>query len=233
MSNTAHLSSARRPEEPQALLSELKSEVPVEAAPLLQFIVRHAGLIVAALVLFLAALAGTAAYNWHADRAVLEARTALAAAVAAEGPDRVARLEKFAAAAPDSIRAAAWLAVADAAVTQQDFAAAARAYGHVAAADADGALGLAAALNEAQALMRSGEPAKAVPVLERVVNLIPEAHRPPARVLLAEAALQAGQTQLARQTFETLAASAQGGDAEYFRFRARSLRAPATEKSAP
>lgn len=222
MSLASQGSSKRNPES-QRLISELQSEVSLEAAPFLQFILKRAGAIVAALLLFVAALAGTAGYQWYASRAALDAQKALARVMGTQEDERVAALERFAAAAPASVRTAAWLALGSAAAARQDSATAARAYAEVATADADGPLGFLAAFNEAQALMRAGESAKALPVLEKLEKTMPEAHRSLVRGVLAEAALLAGQPQRAKQIFEALATSARGGDADYFLYRARSL----------
>lgn len=219
--------------ESQALLNELQSEVSVEAAPLLQFIIRHAGLIVLLLVLFVVALAGTAGYNWYSARAAQNAQLDLARVVmSTQGADRVAALEKFVGSAPSSIRMAAWLALSEAAMAEQNFDMAAKAFGQVAAADPAGAVGLLAALNEGQALMRAGKAVQALTILEKLESLIPEAQRQLVRITVAEAALLAGNPQRAKTAFEALAAASGGTEAEFYLYRARSLEA-AAQATAP
>ena len=146
--------------------------------------------------------------------------------ITTQGAARVAALEKFVAEAPASIRMSAWLALSDAAVAEQDFSKAALAFGKVAAADPSGAVGLLAALNEAQAQMRAGQPAQAVTILEKLESLMPEAQRQIVRITLAEAALLAGNAQRAKTAFEALAAASSGTEADFYRYRARSLGAP-------
>ena len=65
------------PESP-TLLNDLKAEVSAESAPLLQFIVRHSGLIVGVVVILLVALVGTAVWRWHQGGLQAEAQTELA-----------------------------------------------------------------------------------------------------------------------------------------------------------
>lgn len=210
------------------LLTELQSEVSVEAAPLLQFIVKHMGVIVTVLVLFVLALAGTAGYNWYAERDRVQAQKELSRVVmATQGAERVKALQTFIAGAPASIKTAANLALADAAVTQQDFAVAAQAFGQIAAADSQGALGMLATLNEAQTLMRAGKAKEALPLLEKLENIMPEGQRNLVRQVLAEAALLSGDAQKAQKMFEAMAAATSGPEADFFLFRAQSVQAAA------
>ena len=208
------------------LLTELQSEVSVEAAPLLQFIVRHMGLIVLVLVLFIIALAGTAGYNWYSERAATQAQQQLSRVVlTTQGAERVKALQDFVVGAPASVKVAGNLALADAAVAQQEYMLASQAFAQIAAADSKGAVGLLAALNEGQTLIRAGKAKEAIPLLEKLEALMPEAQRNMVRLVLAEAADQAGDKAKAAKIFESIAASMPGPDAEFYRFRAQSLTA--------
>lgn len=210
------------------LLTELQSEVSVEAAPLLQFIVKHMGVIVTVLVLFVIALAGTAGYNWYAERTRVQAQKELSRVVMSNmGAEKVKVLQAFIAGAPSSIKTAANLALADAAMEQQDFGVAAQAFSQIAAADSQGALGMLATLNQAQTLMRAGKAAEALPLLEKLENVMPEGQRNLVRQVMAEAALLAGDTQKAQKMFEIMAAASSGPEADFFRFRAQSVQAAA------
>ncbi len=211
-----------------ALLSDLQSEVSTEAAPLLEFILKHAGKIAAALALFALVLAGTAGYNWYASRAADQARLDLARLViTTQGKDKVKALEAFAAEAPRAARAAALLALGDAALEVKEYDRAAAAFGRLAEADKDGALGLLAAYNQGEVLNRAGKHAEALAVFEKLENQMPESTRNTVRGVLAQTAVQAGQPERARAAFEALAASSTGPEAEYFRFRAQQLAASA------
>lgn len=217
-----------------ALLRDLQSEVSVEAAPLLQFIVKYAGLIVAVLVLFVAVLAGTAGYTWYSARAATTAQMELASVILhTQGAERVMALEHFALKAPSSVRTAAWLALADAATEQQDFVMAGKAFAQVAAADPQGAVGLMASLNEGQALLRAGHAARALEILEKLESHMPEGQRPLVQQILAEAALNAEDKARAIKIFEALAAASTGAEVEYYRFRIRGLEGAATSAVSP
>lgn len=221
----APLPSAPSAPQAPALLTELQSEVSVEAAPLLQFMIKHAVLIAALLLLFVAVLAGTASYNWYTNRTAHKAQADLARLImSTQGLDRVKALELFAAQAAPSIRTAALLALADAATAHEDFALAAHAFAQVAANDTTGAVGLLAGLNQGQALLRTGDAVQAVTVLEGVEARTPETQRTLVRQILAEAALAAKNPGRAQEAFEALAASSAGGEAEYYRHRARALK---------
>lgn len=214
------------PPEPQApaLLTELQSEVSTEAAPLLQFIIKNAALIVGALFLFVLILAGTAGYNWYTSRAAHQAQAELARVIiSTQGADRITALEAFAAQAPVSIRTATLLALAEAALAQENYTLAAQAFGQVADADKTGAVGLLAGMNQGQTLLRADKAAQAVSVLESVESRTPESQRTLVRQILAEAALADNNFARARQAFDALAGASTGGEAEYYRHRARSL----------
>ena len=223
----------RVPQAPQGnpvLLNELQSEVSHEAAPLLQFILKHAGIIVAGLVLFVLVLAGTAGYNWYNERARQDAQKELAQVLLAnEGEKLVTALEGFIPKAPATIRNAALLNLASAAMEQKAYAKAATASGDLAAADPQGAVGLLAALNQGQALILADKAQEAVTVLEKLQSLMPEGQRNVVRESLAEAALRVGDTTKAKQIFELMANSTMGAEAEFFRYRVRTIEQDATK----
>ena len=99
------------------LLRDLQLEVSQESAPLLQFMLRHAGLIAGVLVLFLLVLIGTGIYNWHGDSRAEEARDALARTlIQNQGADQVKALSQLAEGAPSSTRFAAYMALAHSAL---------------------------------------------------------------------------------------------------------------------
>ena len=64
--------------EPSPLFHDLQAEVAAESAPLLQFMLRHAGLIAGVAVLFLLVLAGTGLWGWYSGGKSEDARQELA-----------------------------------------------------------------------------------------------------------------------------------------------------------
>ena len=152
------------------LLRDLQLEVSQESAPLLQFMLRHAGLIAGVLVLFLLVLIGTGIYNWHGDSRAEEARDALARTlIQNQGADQVKALSQLAEGAPSSTRFAAYMALAHSALENGDYATAAQAYGK-AAKSTDGAFSLSASLGEAGALLKAGKNAEALTMLQSLAG---------------------------------------------------------------
>ena len=219
------------------LLRDLQAEVSHESAPLLQFMLRHAGLIAGVLVLFLLVLVGTGIYNWHGDSRTEEARDALArATLQHRGADRVKALAQVAESAPSSTRFAAYMALAQSALDNGDYDTAAQAYGK-ATKSTDGAFGLSAALGEAGTLLKAGKSAQALTLLQALQNALPGgASAPQLRQMLAEAAIAAGQKELAARTYLALARETDGVNSSYLRTRAAELDpglAAAAEPAAP
>lgn len=212
-------------QESQVILNELQSEVSTEAAPLLQFILKHAGLIMTTLGLFALLLAGTASYRWYMARATTQAQTQLAnLTMLPEGQAKFAALEQFAQTAPEQVRLAAALELANAAVNVKNYDKAAEAFATLHSIDAGHPLGDIAAFNEAQTLMRTGKFDAALSVLETLYNTVSEENRTLVNNLLAESAQAAGKTERAITAYDQLAASTTGPEAEFFRFRAQSLK---------
>ena len=218
-------SAANAPGTP-GIFGELQSEVSVEAAPLLQFIARHAAVVMVVLGLFVAALVGIGAWQWYASKRNEEAQTNLARLLLQQqGPARINALESFAATAPASSRLAALMELGLAALAEKDPARAADAFARVAALDQDKPFGAMTALSQAQALMQAGKAAEALAVLEALEPAVPAPIRVQVRGLIALNARQIGKTDRAIKAYEDLLANAQGDDADYYRFCIQQLKA--------
>lgn len=212
-------------EESSPLMRDLQAEVSSESAPMLQFMLRHAGLIAGVVVLFLLILGGTAVWSWHSAGKVDEARQELARlSMTAQGEARAKALTVLAERAPDAVRFSVYLALAQNALESGDFAAAAAAFAKAAREDAEGALGAVAALGRAGALLKGDKAAEALKELQTLQQRLPaEARSVQLRQLLAEAAAVSGQKQLAADTYLALSQESQGLDRDYFRARAEAL----------
>lgn len=210
------------PQQSSALLADLQSEVSSEATPLLESIVRHTGLIVTVLVLLVLAAAGSAVYNWYSGKQAREAQLELSRiSRTLQGTERLTALQTLAETAPASLRDAVLLEYANSAFGADDFPRAADAFARLAEADGASALHTVAILGQISSLRRAGKPADALPLLETLENTVPEASRNTVRILLAETALEAGNTTRAHRMFEELAAAAEGPEADYYRYRAQ------------
>ena len=211
------------PESP--LLRDLQSEVSAESAPLLQFMLRHAGVIAGVVVLLLLVLGGTGVWRWYHSSRGEASRDALArVALIESGAQQVASLQSLAEKAHGSVRFAVRMTLGQSALAQNQPDVAAQAYAAAAAEDPKGALGLAAGFNEAGALLKAGKAAEALALLQRLQSSLPgEVRAPPLRQMLAEAAAVAGQPQEAAKVYLALARETQGAGGDYFRACAERL----------
>lgn len=210
-----------------ALLNDLRSEVSAETAPLLQFILRHAGAITAVVVLLLAAIIGAGIWNWHTESASEDARNELTRIVLTKkGAERTQALAALAKDAPEQSRYAILVEQARSAAEDGDWAQAARAYGEAARLDSEGALGLAALLAQCGALMQTGTAeaaSEALAVLQSLGGRVDPSAAPAILRMVAEAALAAGQNDVAATAFGKLAQSGDEEDRPYYAYRAASL----------
>ena len=79
--------------EDSPLLRDLQAEVSSESAPMLQFMLQHAGTIASIVVLFVLVLAGTGIWRWYTTSKNDDARQALARIVLqTSGPDQIKQL---------------------------------------------------------------------------------------------------------------------------------------------
>ena len=212
-------------EETSPLFRDLQAEVSSESAPLLQFMLRHAGIIAGVVILFLLVLAGTGIWRWYSGGKNEDARQELArVSMTMQGQERLKALAALADKAPSDVRLSVLLAWAQSALESGDAAVAAEVYAKAAKLDADGALGLAAALGEAGSLLKAGKNAEALTLLQGLEARQPGENRSvQLRQMLAEAAARAGQKDLAAKTYQALAQEVNGLDGEYFRVRAEAL----------
>jgi hypothetical protein len=206
------------------VMGELQSEVSVEAAPLLRFIMRHVGVIVGVVLLLLAGIVATGIYQWHGSRSLREAQMALGKILTGgtTGAERLSALEAMAKGAPESMRAGLWLEVASAAQEMQDYAAAAAAFDRVGQLD-KGPLGLVSVINQSDMLLRLGDAAQSLRVLEPLLAGAPEAMRFMVRESMAGAAEAAGNTKKAVEMYQALLTSGQSQDNAYYKARIAAL----------
>lgn len=208
------------------LLQELQSEVTTETAPLLQFLMNHAAIIMAGLGVFALGLAGLGTYNWYAGNRLQEGQDTLARiAIAKQGQERLTALESFAQQAPARMTVAVQLELAAAAMEVKDYAKATKAYATAAAVAPSSASGLLATFNQAQSMLADGKAAEALTLLDALLPRVGEGSEARVRLVQAEAAIAAGKPDVALKSFEALAAKAQGAEKDYLESRVFALRA--------
>lgn len=217
------------------LLTDLRAEVGAESAPLLQFILRHAGLIACGVGLLVLVLVGAGIWSWRNDAAREEAQAELARlSLSLKGEERTKALGELAARAPADIRFSVLSAQAQSAAESQDWAQAARIYGEAARQDSEGSLGQAALFAQCGALMNAGTPesaSEALAVLQALTGRVDAGEKGVLLRMQAEAALAAGRTDVAAAAFEELAKGGDKDEEAYYRFRAAQLRG--TDAAAP
>ncbi|MDR2574132.1 MAG: tetratricopeptide repeat protein [Desulfovibrio sp.] len=208
--------------EAASLLHEIQTEISAESAPLLRFILRYANIIAGGVVGLLLLMAGTGIWQWRGSVKKAEVVDELARiTMTAQGEARVKALSALALAAPEKTRFAVQMALGQSAAESGNHAAAAAAYADIAKLDSEGALGTAAMIAQAGALLKDGKSADALPLLREAEKRLPEqARTPQLRRMLAEAAASAGQKELAAGIYKSLADTAPGREGDYFRARA-------------
>ena len=113
---------AAHPEQTPSVLSTLQSEVASEASPMLQFLVRHARVIVIGILLFIVAIIGYWVHSWQAGKQYAADAKELGAIVAiSDVKQRVDKLEAYLPSAPQTMKANAWFAVMEGARQLQDY----------------------------------------------------------------------------------------------------------------
>ena len=219
--------------EASPLLRDLQAEVSSESAPMLEFMLRHAGTIAGIVVLFVLVLAGTGIWNWYTSSKNDEARQALARVVLqTSGPEQAKELAALAEKVPADVRFSTYLALGQSAMSSGDHAAAADAFAKAAQAS-EGPIALVAGMNEAGAMLKAGKYAEALALLQKLQSSLPgEVSAPQLKQMTAEAAVAAGQTEQAARIYLALSREAQGLNAEYYHARATALAPKIVEEEA-
>jgi hypothetical protein len=215
---------SKRPAQPlPGVMGELQSEVSAEAAPLLRFMVEHVRVIVGVVFVLIAGIIATGVYQWHSSRSLREARMALGKVLlGTAGAERVNALESLIKDAPESMRIGLWLEVAAAAQETQDYAKAAAAFARVAQLDKS-PLGLASVMNQSDMLLRAGNAAEGLSVLEPLLTSAPDSMRLTVREAAAAAAEAAGNAEKAIEMYKSILLDGQGQDIAYYRARIAAL----------
>ena len=215
------------PQIPDSLMGEIQSEVAVEATPLLRFVIEKSRIIVSCVVVLLLVIIGVGGWQWHQSRVERDAHLELGRIlVGTEGAGRIAALETFLPSVPESMRPGVQLEIAVAAIGLEQYAKAAEAYGAVAAADPKGAMGLMAAMNQADVLQREGKYAEALVIFDALEKSAPESLRPSILEGQALSAEQAGKLDRALAAYESIATNlGDAGNTGYFQAQIAELKA--------
>lgn len=189
------------------LFGGIQEEVAAENAPLLNFITRYAGIIAACAILLLLVLAGMGIWNWWSAKKDNELRMEIARILLQKDINaQYGALEKLAKDAPASVKFSIYMTLAQLAREKGDFTLAAKAYANAANLDVKGSLGLAAALGEVGSLMEQKKYDEAITRIQELEKRAPNVKNSLyVQQLMADAALKAGNKQLAMEIFRKLA----------------------------
>lgn len=218
---------APNPLEQSGVIGEIQSEVSVEAAPLLKFIIKHSKLIVLLVVLLIGAIVTAGFMQWQAanKQEQAEAELGMILTGATQGADRIAALEAFIAKAPSRLQQGAWLELGMVAQQLGDHQKTAQAFDQAAQLGGTSVLASISRLNQADALMQSGKTDEALKILTALESATNGTMRTLARQTLAAAAEAAGNKELAIKTYEALAAQGPETDLAFYRARLAILKA--------
>lgn len=217
----------------QGLVQELQAEVSTETAPLLMFILNNARLLVGAVCLLVAVILGTGVWNWHAGNQLEDAQAAFGRVlINTEGEARITALQDLLPKTPKSIRISVLLQLGETAITMKQYDVAASAYAGIVALDADGTIGIMAALNQIDVLLRVDKPTEALALLELLAPKAPELLKSMVQENIAAVAEEAGNLDRALLAYEELLKMENLlGDTGYFETRIKAIRAQQTTKS--
>lgn len=174
------------------LVDSLQHSVSKEAAPLLNFVLKHIKAITLGLVLLISVIVGAGIYNYIHEQNILEAQEMLMTlSTGASTESQLNDLRTFAGTAPEQIRPAALLALAKASLRVKDYAGAANAWGKLQELGVESLRDLAG-LGRADAYARMDEYKKAQTVLTQMLPTASEAYKLPVKHQLAIMAEKSG-----------------------------------------
>ncbi|MCT4534437.1 tetratricopeptide repeat protein [Halodesulfovibrio sp.] len=178
--------------ESSLLVDSLQKNISQEAAPLLNFVLKHVKAIAFGLVLLTGTIAGFGIYNYVHEGNIAKAQETLTELTSAPlNEAQLAKLKKFAETSPVQVRPAALLALAKASLRAENYASAVDAWGTLQALNIESMRDIAG-LGKADAYARMGDYKKAQEVLTQMLSSASEAYRLPAKHQLAMMAEKSG-----------------------------------------
>ncbi len=217
-----------------SLLQKMSSEVAPEVSPLLQALLNNSkliGIVLAVCVLGAAAYGG---WRWHEAKSISEAQAELGRILILPAPaDREAKLKTFLASAPEGMKAAGNLALAQAALEAKNYAAAVGAWDAV-ARDSQSPLYATAMIGKAEALALQGKDAEAVAILETVKASAEKNAKSLVESMIVDLAEKAGDYTKALASCDALINTTSNPmEVEFWRQKAASLRLRQGEAKKP
>lgn len=156
---------AVKPVQNPSVMSTLQDEVAPEASPILQFLIDHARLIALAVVVFIVAIFGYWLYARNEAARIAEEQIHFGKVIQGKaGAERVTALDAFIQTAPESLKPAAWFALAEAALEAENHEKVYEAWKNIAGIDP--AIRVTATVAMADALVKMGKTPDALTLLD-------------------------------------------------------------------
>ncbi len=183
--------------------AEMQAEISPEAAPIWNFVLKHAYHITAAVIACVVIILAVGGWQYYNESQLEKIRNKLGQAIALQDPSqRVVALEAFLQNAPSELVIAANLELAATSIEMKDWTRAAGAYANVSAIEGDSPLGFTSRLNYAQVLMQQGDYTNAKEEFQELAAKAPANIAPFMSQQVAEAAEAAGDTAGAISAYE-------------------------------
>ena len=212
----------------QTLLDKMTSEVTPETSPLLQFLTNNAKRIMLVMAICFIAVAGYGAYSWQETQKIATAQESLTRIlIVKDSVDRLAKLKAFAPSAPEAIREAVALAIAQTAMQAKSYDDAFQAW-ETFAKDSKSSLYTTAVIGKAESLALQGKTTEAITVLENSALPADSEATNLVNALVADLAERSGNIDKAIAMCEKLVvgmAERSPEEADFWRQKAASLRA--------
>lgn len=205
------------------LVDSLQQSVSKEAAPLLNFVLKHIKSIALGLFLLVSVIAGAGIYNYMHEQKILNAQqTLMDLSAGASTEAQLHELKAFAQSAPEQVRPAALLALAKAALRVHDYASAADAWGTLQKLNVDSMRDLAG-MGRADAYARMGDYKMAQQVLTEMLPVASEAYKLPAKHQLAIMAEKSGDVATSAAMYKELEESVPDANKAFYAHKISAL----------
>ncbi|WP_319759386.1 tetratricopeptide repeat protein [Maridesulfovibrio sp.] len=207
----------------QDILNQVHESTPDTLHPLLDYIIKNGKIIAAGVAAIILIAGGISGYKYMNQQKMIKAQSEMGVIqIKYSGEKEATELVAFAKEAPEVMKPAVQLAIAKAWMDAGNYANAKSAWAVVGKTTPE--MAPIAGLGEAKCLMLENKPGEAVTLLQALVNSASAPYTPSINRLIAEAAEQDGNLQVAITAYQALLTSAPQ-EASFFEFKIKELKA--------
>ena len=141
-----------------------------------------------------------------------------------QGEAKLKALQELMQEAPSQLKTLLALTLGEQASDLKNYEIAAFAYAEAAKSDADGHMGPLAEMAQASCLLHQDKNKEALELLQSLINRFPSPQPLHLRQMLTNAAIRAGQTELATQTLQAMVNDVDGEDQEYLEYLLKQIK---------